>query len=368
MTEQARRALCSAVAELIPSMQAHAMALDENCCFPSEDFSRLAAEKMLLAAFPVHVGGLGMGSEAAGMPSLALLLRLLGQGNLAIGRLFEAHVNAVELLARYGDETLLSRAARDAEQGHLFGLWVTDPRKNQLTVASDGALHGGKAFCSGAGHASRAVVTARTPNGQTRLAYVSTQAASARKLDGRMQGMRAAVTGKVSFEGCRIEPQDWIGVAGDYLREPAFSVGAWRSSAVTCGGLEALTDFAMRHIVARGRSKDPHQLARMGRVWIARETALLWLGRCAEAACGASMGEETAECVATVNFARIAIEAVCLEAMTLIERSLGLAAFLHPDPIERVRRDLGTYLRQPAPDDVLTEAAAHILRKVADES
>jgi alkylation response protein AidB-like acyl-CoA dehydrogenase len=177
-----------------------------------------------------------------------------------------------------------------------------------------------------------------------------------------MQGMRAAVTGRMSFDGTRIESQDWIGAPGDYLREPAFSVGAWRGSAVTCGGLDALCDHAMRHLVARGRAADPHQLARMGRVWIARETALLWLGRSAQAAQKAFAEDDIADCIATVNLARIAIETACLEAMTLIERSLGLAAFLHPDPIERIRRDLGTYLRQPAPDDVLTEAAAHILR------
>ena len=361
MTKQARRALCSSVAELIPAMQAHAAALDEECGFPADDFRDLAARKMLLAPFPVRVGGLGMGSEADAVPALALLLRLLGQGNLAIGRLFEAHVNAVELVSRYGSEALLQRAARDAEDGHLFGLWVTDPRENPLRATSDAVLHGGKAFCSGAGHAGRAVVTAETPDGKTRLAYLPTQAASARKLEGRMQGMRAAATGRVSFQGNRIEPEDWIGAEGDYLREPAFSVGAWRGSAVTCGGLEALIDFAMRHLVARGRASDPHQLARMGRVWIARESALLWLGRSAEAAQRSFAEDDNAECVATVNLARIAIETASLEAMTLIERSLGLAAFLHPDPIERMRRDLATYLRQPAPDDVLTEAAAHIL-------
>jgi len=362
MIEQARRALCSSVATLIPAMQAHATTLDEECAFPAEDFHNLAAIKMLLAPFPVRAGGLGMGSEAEGVAALALLLQLLGQGNLAIGRLFEAHVNAVELLSRYGSEHLVQRAARDAANGHLFGLWVTDPREDRLRATPDGVLHGGKAFCSGAGYAGRAVVTAETPEGKTKLAYVPTQAASARKLDGRMQGMRAAVTGRISFEGNRIASEDWIGAEDDYLREPAFSVGAWRGSAVTCGGLEVLIDLSMRHLVARGRAADPHQLARMGRVWIARESALLWLGRSAEAAQRSFAEDDTAECVATVNLARIAIETASLEAITLVERSLGLAAFLHPDPIERMRRDLATYLRQPAPDDVLTEAAAHILR------
>ena len=35
---------------------------------------------------------------------------------------------------------------------------------------------------------------------------------------------------------------------------------------------------------------------------------------------------------------------------------------MQPSPIERVRRDLATYLRQPAADEVLTEAAAHVMR------
>jgi hypothetical protein len=42
------------------------------------------------------------------------------------------------------------------------------------------------------------------------------------------------------------------------------------------------------------------------------------------------------------------------------QRSVGLQAF-RPNPIERVSRDLATYLRQPGPDRALTDAAAGIL-------
>jgi len=58
-----------------------------------------------------------------------------------------------------------------------------------------------------------------------------------------------------------------------------------------------------------------------------------------------------------VGLARIAVETACLDAMRLIQRSLGLSAFRQGSPIERICRDLSTYLRQPAPDEVLTEAA-----------
>jgi alkylation response protein AidB-like acyl-CoA dehydrogenase len=359
--EALRSKLCATVAALVPQMQARASILDEHDRFPVQDLQSLRAAGAFVAPFPASVGGLDMGSLPPGASAISDMLRHLGRGNLSVGRLFEAHVNAVRLLARYGSPSLLSRAVQDATAGSLFGLWVTDGPGNPLRVTPDGLLMGGKAVCSGAGHVGHAVVTVERPDGGTYLAYLSTRATAVERLGKRMQGMRAAATGRVSFESAHMNEPDWMGGPGDYLREPDFSTGAWRSSAVACGGLESLVELAMRHLVARGRAGDPHQLARAGDIWIAQETALLWLSR----AVSAAESPDAITCtdrVATVNFARIAIERACLDAMTAIERSLGLAAFLHPDPIERIRRDLGTYLRQPAPDEALTEAAAHILR------
>ncbi|HWY81498.1 MAG TPA: hypothetical protein VNY10_06100 [Roseiarcus sp.] len=44
-----------------------------------------------------------------------------------------------------------------------------------------------------------------------------------------------------------------------------------------------------------------------------------------------------------------------------VQRSVGLQAFTRPNPIERVSRDLATYLRQLGPDRAVTNAAAGIL-------
>ncbi len=59
-----------------------------------------------------------------------------------------------------------------------------------------------------------------------------------------------------------------------------------------------------------------------------------------------------------VNLARMAVERAALEVIGLTQRSLGLGAFVQGHPAERLMRDLGTYLRQLAPDETLTEAAA----------
>jgi alkylation response protein AidB-like acyl-CoA dehydrogenase len=171
-----------------------------------------------------------------------------------------------------------------------------------------------------------------------------------------LQGMRAAVTGAVDFTGCEVAADALLGEPGDYLREPEFSSGAWRGSAVALGGLIALVEHTVEQLRDSGRLDNPHTRARLGHAFIARETSRLWV----QAACriAEDPAAETGHRVTTVGLARIAVEAACLDAMRLIQRSLGLSAFRQGTPIELICRDLSTYLRQPAPDEVLTEAAA----------
>ena len=171
-----------------------------------------------------------------------------------------------------------------------------------------------------------------------------------------LQGMRAAVTGAVDFNGCEIGRDALLGQPGDYLREPDFSAGAWRGSAVALGGLIALLDQAIVQLRASGRLDSPFGQARLGRALIARETSRLWVQSSARTA--EDVAADPGHRVAAVGLARIAVETACLDAIRLLQRSLGLSAFREGNPVERICRDLSTYLRQPAPDEVLTEAAA----------
>ncbi len=347
--------LSAQVAALVPAMQERAGLLDRDAAFPAEDMAAIASSGGLLAPFPLAAGGLGLGTSPTGAHGLLHLLRSLGRGNLSVGRVFEAHVNAVRLLVRYGTEAHIRSGADDAARGHLFALWVTDPAQDGLR-ASDGVLRGSKEFCSAAGHATRAVVTATAGEGEPRLMLVDVTSAQVTPLPGALLGMHAAVTGRVRFDGLRGVA---FGAPGDYLREPDLSTGAWRTSAVTLGGLEALAAVARAQLAARGRHADPHQQARMGHVLIAEETARLWMH--AAAARAEDTDADPAAAVAYVNLARLAVERACLDTIELVQRSLGLAAFLRPNPVERLCRDLATYLRQPAGDMVLTEAAAHAM-------
>jgi hypothetical protein len=184
-------------------------------------------------------------------------------------------------------------------------------------------------------------------------------------MSGQLHGMRDTCSGWIDFDGYAPLPADWIGSNGDYLREPVFSAGAWRALAVMLGGLDALLAQLCGQLRARQRDGNAHQRARVAEALIARETATLWVRNCALLADGSDYA--AAGSAEYVNLARHAVEAACLHALQLTQRSLGLAAFVDSNPVEPLMRDLATYLRQPAMDEGLEEAAMYFLTRPLPE-
>ncbi len=350
--------LMERIAALVSALREEAKDCDQNATFPFEGMATLRAAGLLVASVPVEFRGLGL-CGAEGAQSLFQLLHLLGDAHLAVGRIFEAHVNALELVRRYGTEKQMETAAQAAQAGDLFALWVTDSPKNRLRLSPSLVLTGEKWFCSAAGVATRALVTAETEVGP-QMVFVTLNA-SARVTDQgiKLAGMRAATTGSVDLTGVVIREDELIGNPSGYLREPVFSTGAWRSSAVALGGVAALIEAGRIELRSRGRADDPYQRMRFGQAVIAHETGRLWMLQAARRAESATEPGEDA--VAYVNLARTAVETAGLDVIRLIQRSLGLSAFMQGSSAERIARDLATYLRQPAPDEALEEAAGYFM-------
>ena len=340
----------------VAAIAARAAALDEDAAFPAEDVALLQSLGLPAAPLPAALGGQGAGTEPAGEAEITGLLRVLGQANPSLGRLFEAHVNVLRLVARFGTQVQQAETAAIAQSGQLFGLWVTDAPRHPLRV-DHGVMQGAKGPCSGAGHLRHALVTVAVED-STHMALITLGGREhVTPLGTRLLGMRAAANGTIRLDGFPLPPEALLGGPGDYLREPDFSAGAWRTMAVTVGALDALVDAVRTQLRARGHESAPLQQARFGELLIARGTAALWTEHAANAAEG---GTQTApDVVATVNLARVAMELAAFDAMRHAQRALGLAAMLRPNPAERLLRDIATYLRQPAPDAVLTEAAQH---------
>ncbi|MBU8537831.1 acyl-CoA dehydrogenase family protein [Falsiroseomonas tokyonensis] len=355
-------AMLDALRDAAPVIRAEAAGLDEDGSFPQGGLAALRQAGLLAAPLPVGMGGAGLGTSPDGALPLTNALRLIGRASLPLGRVFEGHVNALRLVLRHGSPAQAEAAARDARQGRLFGVWNTDGFGEAPLALADGVLRGRKILCSGAGWVERALVTAReaaeAPPQMLLVALAPGERADLAPWTA--QGMRASATGAVDFTGL---PASAIGVPGDYLRQPDFSGGAWRFAAVQCGGLEAVLGLLRAHLRRTGRGGDPHQAARLGQAAIAAETARLWVVAAAERA---EAAEPASDVVAQVNLARLAVERAALDVLELAQRSIGLQAFMRPNPIERVARDLATYLRQPAPDRALVEAAAHVLAAEAE--
>jgi alkylation response protein AidB-like acyl-CoA dehydrogenase len=350
--------LLESVGQCVPAMRSRARELDCMAAFPSDDIAALRGHGALLAPLPLRHGGLGLGTEPDGALGLFDLLRLIGSGNLSVGRIFEGHVNALQLICRYGDEAQMARAAEDAASGHLFAIWNTEAPPG-VRRGEDGMLTGRKSHGSAAGSATRAIITVDHPD-RSRLLLVSLtageRAGASREV---LHGMRATQSGWIDFDSYAPRDADWIGEAGDYLREPAFSAGAWRALAVILGGIQSIVGELRGQLHARGRHANPHQAVRIAQALIAQETAFLWMRK---AALLVESGDARPEdIIGYVGLARRAVELAALEVIQLAQRSLGLAALVDTNAAELLMRDLATYLRQPAMDEAIEEAAAHFV-------
>src|ERR1700722_1702966 len=152
--------LFECVAALVPDLTEEAATSDGAAGFPFKSMAKLRQAALLMAPVPVEFGGFGL-HGAADAEALFRLLHLLGYADLSLGRIFEAHVNALELIRKYGTPRQMEAAALAAQAGDLFALWVTDCPEHGVQLSRELTLSGEKWFCSAAGSAQQALITAR---------------------------------------------------------------------------------------------------------------------------------------------------------------------------------------------------------------
>ena len=348
-------------------------AIDHDGAFPVDEFNQLHRSGLSTSSLAVHLGGVGLGlvgdrgcrSCPGAMFTLLRVLEEIGRGNLAVGRLFEGHVNALLLIQQFAPSELQEGWAADARSGRIFGVWNTqgDDGVRFGEVASDGQvrLSGSKTFASGAGYVARPVVTGARPDGLWQMAVVPIDQLDVKIDDNwwRPLGMKASASHCVDFGGTQIvADRCFLGGPGEYFQEPWFSGGVIRFAAVQLGGARALLDATVASLRQFGRSDDPYQRSRVGQMAIAVESGRQWLRAAAEVAEKAFDPSDHALVRATITHSqmtRTAIESICQDVLRLAEQSVGSRGLIRPHPIERVGRDLTLYLRQPGPDSALAQ-------------
>jgi alkylation response protein AidB-like acyl-CoA dehydrogenase len=291
---------------------------------------------------------------------LLRVLAAIGRGNLSVGRIYEGHINALLLISWFGTLSQRKQFATSATGGALFGVWNTDLSDNPVRM-ENGILKGAKSFASGADGLSHVVVTAARPEGRQML-VVPVKGLSADRSWWTPLGMRASGSHVVSFNSS-VDVDFILGVPDDYMREPLFSAGIIRCAAVHVGGAHAVFDAALEHVRRTHRATEPHQQHRLGQMATEVAGSYAWLDYAA--ANWARIDKlPAATLIACMNAARGAIERAALNVMELAERSVGVAGMMAPHPLERLMRDLRTYLRQPNPDGALASVGAAVTEGV----
>ena len=311
------------------------------------------------------------GIPRAGREREYALLWETGRFDLACGRLYEGHVNALQLIAHYGSDAQRREAERDAADGRLFGVWNTQPADGVRITAIDGdgvTLAGRKTFCSGAGRVTRAMITGSMPQGGSQMLLVPMDrvAAAIDRTFWRPMGMADSDSFAVDFSGIRLPHSALVGTPDAYMEAPWFTGGAARFLAVQGGGIERLCDELAAFLIRRGTSEDALQLVRLGAISVALESARLWVAACVrdwrafDAAPGAALRDAL---LTTVDTARIAVEDAALAVCEQIERAVGARGLVEPEPFGPIVRDLRMYLRQPAPDAALLRVANAVIAR-----
>lgn len=340
--------------------------VDAEGGFPAGSIALLAEAGLLVAPFPPGLGGGGLGSHPATIDTLRTVLTMLGKASQAVGRLFEGHVNAIVLATRHGADIVLTDLAGEARAGRISGVWNAEGETGLRMTRGDGGwrLDGEKIYCSGAGAIRRPVVTAATAPGAPPLMLVPDMTAAGAGTDlaaWRAAGMHGSVTGRATFDGVFVGDEAVIGNPGDYYAAPDFAAGAWRVLAVQLGAIEQVIALHAAFLRDTGREREPVLRSRFADAAADAELARLLV------AAAATQGEDRTAAAADaenyVNMARTAFERLALAVIAATRRNVGLSSFLAPNPIDRVLRDLETYLRQPFLDASRDSFARHVLAR-----
>lgn len=275
----------------------------------------------------------GSGQTAQRWRRLSELTRV----DVVAGRLAEAHADAVAILAELGG----SAPRRD----ELWAVWAAEAPDAVVAAHSAGdalVLDGTKAWCSGAGLCTHALVTAHLTDGRHGLFAVDLRGAGVRPLAStwRNTGMAESDTRSVQFSGAAAIP---VGDPGDYLDRPGFWFGAIGVAACWLGGARAVAAPLYRR-AASGKADD-HALAHLGAVDAAITAAEATLRSAADQVDG-DPHNRSGFAELTARRARAVVESAVDEALERTDRALGPGPLCLDEQHARAVADLTVYVRQ----------------------
>jgi alkylation response protein AidB-like acyl-CoA dehydrogenase len=282
---------------------------------------RLLADGRLNLPFP------GCGDTARRHCELAQIAR----DNLELGRLVEAHADAL---------AILHEAGREPKPQALYGVWASEGKAG-LKV-SEGAVSGRKEFCTGAGLVDCALVTVMEP--YRRLLEIDLRVTADRidfdASEWATDAFAETSTATTVFRGYPISEADFVGPKGWYLDRPGFWHGACGPASCWAGGAQGLIDYALKHT----RETNSHAVAHLGALQ-ANGWQLRALLRAAGQEIDTDFENVQAARVRALSLRHL-VEQSCTDIVLRFGRALGPRPLAFDAQIARRCHELNLYIRQ----------------------
>ncbi|GGG20192.1 acyl-CoA dehydrogenase [Rhodococcoides trifolii] len=280
-------------------------------------------------------------------------LQRLARENVVLGRMAEAHADAVAILAELGGPSV--------GPSDSWGVWAAEPPEPILVATRRGStwsLSGRKPWCSGASSCTHALVTARV-DGTPALFAVDLRVDGVEPVPDTWHavGMAGSDSGAVDFDDVAAQP---VGATGDYLSRPGFWHGAIGVAACWFGGALAVADV-LYDKCERGTA-SPHALAHLGGVDASLAAASYALD-CAATEIDKDPSDRFGEGRMRALRVRRIVEQSVTDTLDRVGRALGAGPLcMNADHAQRVA-DLGTYIRQSHAEQDLEALGQTIVEK-----
>lgn len=292
----------------------------------------VAARVRALLADPLPLPGRGATGER--LRRLAAAAR----DDIVVGRLLEAHADADAILAEL--------SGRRVGSGEWWGVWAAEPPAPVVMArptAGGWVLDGTKAWCSGAGLCTHALVTVRLGDDRPLFAVDLRHPGVTVDTDGwKASGMRRSATGNVTFASVPAEPVTPPRSPGAYLDRAGFWHGGAGVAACWFGGAQKVADAL--HRSATRRPLDDLAAAHLGAVDAALAGARWTLEGAAREIDAAPDDHDAA--VLRARRVRAVVEAAATTTLDHVGRALGAGPLALDDEHATAVADLTVYLRQ----------------------
>jgi alkylation response protein AidB-like acyl-CoA dehydrogenase len=305
-------------------------------------FRRLLDDGRLSLPFP------GDGDTARRHRELAQI----GRDNLELGRLAEAHADAL---------AILHEAGREPKPRALYGVWASEAKAG-LKI-SEGAISGHKEFCTGAAIVDCALVTVMEP--ERRLLEIDLRVGAERisfdASEWATDAFAETSTATTVFRDYPIFETNFVGPTGWYLERPGFWHGACGPASCWAGGAEGLIDYALKHT----RETNSHAVAHLGAM-----EAYRWQLRALVQIAGHQIDDDFENVQAARLRAlslRHLVEQSCTDTMLRFGRAFGPRPLAFDARIARRCHELSLYIRQSHAESDLEELGRKSLASTANQ-